>query len=296
MEKIYYYTGENYIKNDPLSDFLYKCNIKPKAFGYQCSSESTNGMRLIGDMELIYYLSGESIVTINDKIYFCHAGDVLIVPQYVFYKIDTASDKIQENFWLHFDLENIIYQKQLISLISDEYLINIGLDDKLISLYKNLNNEFENQTMGSHAIINSIVTQIFSKIMQKINIGNNNLNISSANEFFQNKISSTMRILNECVRYISDKKGSVTVNQVCAEMFISPSYLRKIFSENIGISPIEFIHTIRLKQAEIMLISTEKSISDIASELGYSSAYHFSRDFSNKFGTAPSSFRKNSIN
>jgi small subunit ribosomal protein S17 len=179
----------------------------------------------------------------------CHAGDVVIIPQYVLYKIDTSGDNPHINFWLHFDLGDIMYQKQLVSLISDSYIAHIGVNDELIALYKKLEYEFYNQTPGSRAVIISLVIQILVIIIRLKDTGSANKGIIS------NISDRTHIIIERCVRYITDKKGMVSVSDICRDMFISPSYIRRLIVRAFGIPPSELIRIIRLREAEIMLLS-----------------------------------------
>ncbi|MBN2486239.1 MAG: response regulator [Bacteroidales bacterium] len=59
-----------------------------------------------------------------------------------------------------------------------------------------------------------------------------------------------------------------------------------------GQTPIDFINTIRLKRAAIMLKNNpELNVTEISETLGFSSARYFSRCFKNKFSTSPMSYR-----
>lgn len=59
-----------------------------------------------------------------------------------------------------------------------------------------------------------------------------------------------------------------------------------------GLSPIEILKNYRLKQARTQLLSTEKNISEIAYEVGFSSPPYLSKCFREAYGISPSDFRK----
>jgi transcriptional regulator GlxA family with amidase domain len=56
--------------------------------------------------------------------------------------------------------------------------------------------------------------------------------------------------------------------------------------------PAQWLMQKRLSHAEILLKTTEKSISDIVLESGFESGAHFSRVFKNQFGESPFQYRK----
>ena len=57
-------------------------------------------------------------------------------------------------------------------------------------------------------------------------------------------------------------------------------------------SPNEFVRIIRLKTAEQMIINSEKSISEIAYEAGFTSPSYFTKCFKEYFSESPTDFTK----
>ena len=70
-------------------------------------------------------------------------------------------------------------------------------------------------------------------------------------------------------------------------------YLRKLFKKEMGVTPLEYLTSLRMKKAEIMLSSLwtrDYSISEIAELCGYDNALYFSRVFRKCFGCSPSQY------
>ena len=70
-----------------------------------------------------------------------------------------------------------------------------------------------------------------------------------------------------------------------------PTFKRE-FKRIFHTSPGEWLMQKRLAHAEVLLKTTEKSISDIVQESGFESGPHFSRVFKDKFGASPLHYRK----
>ena len=68
---------------------------------------------------------------------------------------------------------------------------------------------------------------------------------------------------------------------------ISTVYFRKIFTAVIGVSPITYIHQIRINKAKEILKSDYSSLSEVAISLGYNDLYDFSRTFKKYVGIPP---------
>ncbi|WP_158803547.1 AraC family transcriptional regulator [Acidisoma sp. L85] len=75
------------------------------------------------------------------------------------------------------------------------------------------------------------------------------------------------------------------------ELNLSYSHFRQMFKEHTGISPKRYQITIRMQRAQDLLANTNKSIKEIAAILGFNSAFHFSRQFNELYGTSPRNWR-----
>ena len=72
-------------------------------------------------------------------------------------------------------------------------------------------------------------------------------------------------------------------------------YLRKLFKKEMGMTPLEYMTSLRMKKAEIMLTtmgSSDYSVAEIGSLCGYEDGLYFSRVFKKHFGVSPSVFAK----
>ena len=93
------------------------------------------------------------------------------------------------------------------------------------------------------------------------------------------------------LEYISEHYNEKITNEKLASVSnLSVVYFRKLFAGIMGVSPIAYVHQLRIEKAKEMLKSDYGSISDIAESLGYINIYDFSRDFKKHTGVSPSKF------
>ncbi|HJB07615.1 MAG TPA: AraC family transcriptional regulator [Candidatus Enterocloster faecavium] len=98
--------------------------------------------------------------------------------------------------------------------------------------------------------------------------------------------------MNLAVEYIQEHYSDpMDLEQVAEHVKISSRYLRKYFSEVMGITCIQYITRLRMEKAKQLLWETNKTILTIAIESGYDNAQYFSRIFKKTEGMTPREYR-----
>jgi len=85
--------------------------------------------------------------------------------------------------------------------------------------------------------------------------------------------------------------ADITVDRLAKACNMSLSYFRKVFRENLGVSPQQYIIRVRLSMAEHLLSTTDKKILAISEEVGFNSLSSFNRLFKKTYGISPRHFR-----
>lgn len=85
---------------------------------------------------------------------------------------------------------------------------------------------------------------------------------------------------------------SLTINSLAEVSFLSPTQFKKLFKENIGMSPLKYITEKRMEKAKALLTHTDLPVHLIAERVGYSDLSAFSRRFSTYFGISPREFAR----
>ena len=98
--------------------------------------------------------------------------------------------------------------------------------------------------------------------------------------------------LKEAISFIEQNfQNDISVEDIAACCGLNRSYFGKIFHENMGKSPQEFLISYRLTKAAELLKLTALSVADIGNAVGYPNQLHFSRAFKNVYAISPRQWR-----
>lgn len=73
----------------------------------------------------------------------------------------------------------------------------------------------------------------------------------------------------------------------------SESYLRHVFKEETGQTPQQYLEKVRMEKAKDLLVSTKKSINEIARDVGIENVSYFIKRFSRYYKETPKKYREN---
>ena len=118
----------------------------------------------------------------------------------------------------------------------------------------------------------------------EIDMSNVEINASNTDEQLIRKVAEVV------FEHLAESEFSV--EDLCLGVGMSKATLFRKLKALTGQSTNEFMQTTRLKYAARMLAQTDKPVSEIAYEVGFSDPYYFSRAFKKLFGLSPKQWRE----
>lgn len=85
----------------------------------------------------------------------------------------------------------------------------------------------------------------------------------------------------------------VNVEALARQLGVAYSHFRREFKAHTGFAPWQYVVHLRLSRARRLLAASDATLDDVATRLGFSSAFHLSSAFKQEFGVAPEHWRKN---
>ncbi len=274
LNKSYYtrsFGSDNYATDKV--PFLLNCTGVVSA-GYDFMGSNRQGRV---DYYFMYLYKGSMQVTSMEKSFTLRAGQLFIFPPNKPYSYKNLPGEKIEYLWFHItgsDVLNLI-TKLMLPMCEP---IMIGINEKIVSLFNGLFDEFlKKDSCFEYACVSKIlnICTTFSRTSIKV-----------SRSLALPELSKSLKFIEE--NYMND----ITIKQLSDEEHLSESRYRAVFKSVMGISPTEYISTLRLRNACSLLLHTDLSIKEIAESTGYSEQMYFSRVFTKHFGYPPSVYRK----
>ncbi len=97
----------------------------------------------------------------------------------------------------------------------------------------------------------------------------------------------------EVKKYLADHlEERITLEEICNHFWISQTSLSKLFRREVGGGVIEYFIDLKIEEAKRRIISSPKTFTNVAEDLGFSSVNYFSRVFKVKTGMTPTEYSK----
>jgi len=164
-------------------------------------------------------------------------------------------------------------------------------DSTLKSYYRQLPNYSSEEITSATKVLNLMAGHHFPDIL---NMSLDLPELQSTNCSSCQQMKTTYRPeIKRALTYI-DKNlcHNPSLRDIANHVYLSESYLSKIFKQEVGLSLVQYINERKLEQAKLMLRGSDSSIESIARNLGYNRPSYFCKVFKEATSETPHSYRR----
>lgn len=147
---------------------------------------------------------------------------------------------------------------------------------------------------------NELLMKSYEEIKKLLASGGSRTKILSHFYSMLNELSSENNtvLIDPALKYLYENYASADISNafLAKKCKISEVYFRRLFKLLVGVSPRQYVLTLRIQKAKQMLSEGRERVQTIADECGFESGAHFSRTFKKHVGMTPAEYRiKNRI-
>ncbi|AIS58603.1 AraC family transcriptional regulator [Listeria ivanovii] len=243
-------------------------------------------------LEISIICEGTSVYDIEGERVELSAGDVLVFnPGVNHYDITEPG---MTNVQLHIGFRNFTLEGYTRNTFpfKKAFLRKSKTESAILNIAKQIIDEKDAEKPGYDLMLKANVMQLIIHILREATpeqLENNGMKLSTDEQQKQ-------MLVNEIIHYMEKHHSEdVSLSSLSQTMYISPAYISKVFKEETGESPINYLIKIRLTRAEELLKNKDITVKQAANMVGYNDAYYFSKLFKKYYGFPPSeNWRKSS--
>ncbi|MBQ9941181.1 MAG: helix-turn-helix domain-containing protein [Clostridia bacterium] len=239
--------------------------------------------------EITYVISGSARVYSNDQTSIIKTGQIHFIKQGNKHKIEVLPG---ENFRFlcigiipdrNCDVINEFYEK---IKYNTHFIINDNDTVKFLSEF--LIREFYNKDEYSHGIINQYIYLFFAAMLRVLS--NKNFDYRT-----KAKEKSSNHAMYRLLRYIDREYLHIeNIKSISEAVSYSEYYILHLFKEKMGITIKEYVTKKKIIYSTELLRTSNLTVEQIATQLGFSCAYSFRRTFKKYINATPNEYRNNS--
>ena len=250
------------------------------------------------EIEWIYVLSGVVTVQVMDEALTLSKGDIIIINS-LFVHSTINLDPYSYYCLLQFNPDVLIhnslaseYKYAIPFLCQDRFHYKIIRPEEaqrhreISTLLTNTANEFQRKAAGYEVMIKSNVYKLVA-LLYRYGL------IAYEKPLESHREAAMKAKLAKVVEYVEKHyEESIEVAQVAKLAGLNPDYFCRLFKTVTGQSFIQYLNGVRVSVAEKLLLTTNRQITDILVETGFSSLSYFNRTFKKLKKCCPSEYRK----
>ncbi len=230
-------------------------------------------------LELIFLKKGDITYDIDEKSYKLKDNSLIITKPHKIHSILVNNSCDYDRYVFLFD-RNIVPPDVYDSLPDGIDVLIFQSPQRMIRLYEKLDYYYDFFEGNQYKrLLMHVIEEVFCNISILLQVH------PEAAVYSLYKVND---MLAEAIRYIEGHvTKEFTLDEMSRELHISKSYLHKLFSQNLNVTPKKYLVSRRLALAQMDLLDKQKP-TEVCLKYGYKDYSTFYREYRKYFGVAPS--------
>lgn len=246
-----------------------------------CKPSHFNGPKIREQYLFHFVVSGEGIFRIRDKTYQVKANQAFLIPDssIVYYEADKNNPWHYCWFTIQGKAAQSFFEDLSLSLESPVYTARGN--NEIYACFKELLNSAKHNPNNPYQIISALYRCLQELYTANIHTRENK------------KISPQDKYVQAAELYIESHYHyeDLRIDDIAQHIGVHRSYLTKLFKKHHGVSPQQYLISIRMQKAKALLSSTDSPVGIIAYSVGYTDLFIFSKMYKKHFGVSPKNDR-----
>lgn len=238
------------------------------------------------NLEFVVLLNGRQKYLVNEKQYMLYGNEMFMTYPYEQHGNGNALQDVSEFLWFQIDLSSA---GNFLGLVPPR-------SDYLYQQFLNYRTRIKKIQEGDPALLKKAFYLLSSRKISSQSLGYGYLlefilkNICTQDG--EMKKEDYSKDIETAVSYIHQNLFSdLNIDVIAKQCGLSPSRFKAKFKQQIGVTPHNYINSLKIDSAKVYLKDEKRSITEISYLLNFSSSNHFASVFKKYTGYTPSEFR-----
>ncbi|MDD4688443.1 MAG: AraC family transcriptional regulator [Eubacteriales bacterium] len=241
--------------------------------------------------ELYYLIEGELIFNTESESYLMRKGSIALFPPGVSHKSYPKDDPHHRRILIYlkesFIREFLELDSKFMKCFDYGHIQLMKVQQKrLESFLDQIMNEFYRDDETRNMVMVKSLLGIIICYINRFCQENNKITTTLEDSIPSGNISRAVSHINN--HYAND----ITLSSTAQALGINPSYLSRSFKAAMDCNFSDYLTNVRINKAIVLLLNSDKNITEIAFEVGYNSSNHFCKAFRLAMGISPLRYRK----
>lgn len=233
------------------------------------------------DYQLLYIASGKAHFVIDGKERSVSAGHMVLyrpkeMQKYVYYGVEQT-----EVYWVHFTGSAVGQLLKKYGMDDEKKVFYSSVLPEYQNLYRKMIRELQMCRAGYQEMLSLLLQQIFVLIYRQ----------SDSYQRLKGSFLSD-EVDFACTYFDEHYSEKINIQEFAESRHMGICWFIRMFRQQMGISPMQYVLSIRIANAQNLLAETDYNITEISNMVGYENPLYFSRVFKKAQGMAPTEYRK----
>lgn len=234
------------------------------------------------DYQILYIASGKAYFYFDSssESTIVTAGHMVIYrpkesQRYIYYGVDQT-----EVYWVHFTGSSVKNILRSYGIKDNMRIIPTGTSLEYTRIFKQMIQELQRCQTDYKELLALLLRQILISIHRQLTNEH-----KLRNEYLDKEIELAIQYFND------NYNTEINIEAYAASRGMSVSWFIRNFKQYTNTTPMQYIVSIRITNAQVLLETTNYNITEIGSIIGYDNPLYFSRIFRKQKGVSPSEYR-----
>jgi AraC family transcriptional regulator of arabinose operon len=233
------------------------------------------------DYSKFYYIcGGEGWLKIGDKEYYPEPGELILMPEGVKQSYSCISERPFLKYWCHFSAK--VGEINLFRILELSHVCIPENPAAVEAVFQEIAGSAKPDAVYAPLLAKGKLLELFSHYIMNLKLDE----ISYKNLGSARKLTAILEYMAANIEH------NITIHDLAEIAHMHPNYFIRLFKQQIGVPPIQYITRLKIDRAKVLLAATSGSVSEIADQLGFGDLFYFSKQFKKHTGLTPTEFRK----